>query len=189
MACLMHGSIYTRQPSTLKRRRTRGVHLGTAVTALVFPLADDGAVGKLGSDERAGRRAVDHRSDPHGDLGPRWKRCRTNTAPSQLIGGAPLDAPFLFLPFRVCCQNLNPYVGIPELKFLDGARELLDFIIAETREGVVRDRGLNGKQKSRCDENSKRQAIHNFHIVYLCEHTIYRLSVPRFPARSDPVLI
>jgi hypothetical protein len=53
---------------------------------------------------------------------------------------------------------------------------------------VVRDRGLNGKQKSRCDENSKRQAIHNFHIVYLCEYTIYRLSVPRFPARSDPVL-
>ena len=63
-------------------------------------------------------------------------------------------------------------MGIPELKFLDDARELLDFIIAETREGVVRDRGLNGKQESRCDENSKRQAIHKIHIVYLCEHTI-----------------
>jgi|TARA_B100000508_G_C11342252_1_gene219750 hypothetical protein len=60
-------------------------------------------------------------------------------------------------------------VGIPKLKFFDGAHEFLDFIIAETREGVVCDRGLNGKQESHCDENSKRQAIHKFHIVYLSE--------------------
>ena len=58
-------------------------------------------------------------------------------------------------------------MGISELKFLDGARELLDFIIAKTCEGVVCDSGLNGKQKSYYDDNSKRQAICKLHTVYL----------------------
>ena len=65
-------------------------------------------------------------------------------------------------------------MGISELKFLDGARELLDFIIAETCERVVCDSDLNGKQESHCDGNCTYQTIHKFHIVYLSELYVVR---------------
>src|SRR3984957_19910386 len=90
------------------------------------PLTNHRPVGHLRADEGADRLAVGHRADFHRGLCARGERRWADSFTSQLIRAAPFNAPLHHFSVGVSHNDLDPRMGVHELKLFDGTRDLLN---------------------------------------------------------------